>query len=171
MGEAEANRISTESAGLGTRVHTALEKYILGEEWDTFGSNLIQKMARAATLSMVESGLSKTSEVWGIEVGVIAEGVYAGTVDCVGLYNGVPSIIDFKTSKKIKKREWIEDYFLQAAAYSLAHDEMFGSDIQQLVILMVDREANFGEFVVAADEIRHYQEKWAQRVLDYYQKA
>jgi CRISPR/Cas system-associated exonuclease Cas4 (RecB family) len=168
VGEVEAQRISTESAGLGTKVHNALEKFILGEEWDTFGNNHVSVLARAMAKEMITHGLLKVNEVWGTEVGLLADGLYAGTSDCVGVYNNQDAIIDFKTSKKLKKREWIEDYFLQGCAYALAHNEMFGTNIRKVVILMVDREANFGEYIIKDDEFDQYAALWGHRLAAYY---
>jgi genome maintenance exonuclease 1 len=169
VGEQEANRISQESAGLGTKVHNALEKHILGEEV-SFGNNHISVLAESMTNEMVTNGLNKIDELYGVEVGLIAQGLYAGTSDAIGMYEGEEAIIDFKTAKKIKKREWIEDYFLQGCAYALAHNEMFESKIKKVVILMVDRESNFAEFIIKDDEFEHYCNKWANRLADYYSK-
>jgi len=168
VGEQEAQRISTESANLGTKVHNALEKYILQEEYEIKGNNLISVMAKRMVDSMLNEGFVNVDELWGTEVGLIAQGLYAGTSDAIGLHKGSPAIIDFKTAKKIKKREWIEDYFLQGCAYALAHNEMFNTDIKKVAILMVDREAEFAEFVIEGDEFDAYCEKWANRVADYY---
>lgn len=168
VGEVEAQRISTESAGLGTRVHTALEQYILGENWDNFGTNLVHQQAKRMAHSMVGAGFRDVDAIWGVEVGLYATGLYAGTSDAIGVHRGEPAIIDFKTAKKIKKREWIEDYFLQCAAYAICHDEMYGTSINKAVILMVDREAEFADFVVEGAEFDMYKDKWAQRLLDYY---
>ena len=170
VGEKEANRISAESAGLGTKVHNALEKYALQEEYEIKGNNHVSVMARNMCDSMIENGFTNVEELWGVEVGLIAEGVYAGTTDAVGIHGGKPAIIDFKTAKKIKKREWITDYFLQGSAYMLAHDEMFGTEIERIAILMVDRDAKFAEFIVEGDELTYYKNLWAQRVMEYYQK-
>ena len=171
VGEAEATRISTESAGLGTKVHNALEKYILQEEYEIKGNNVISVMAKRMVDSMIEEGFCNVDELWGTEVGLIAQGLYAGTSDAIGLHNGTPAIIDFKTAKKLKKREWIEDYFMQGCAYALAHNEMFDTDIKKIAILMVDREAKFAEYVIEGDEFDEYCEKWANRVADYYSKS
>lgn len=171
VGEAEAQRISSESAGLGTKVHNALEKYILQEEYEIKGNNLISVMAKRMVDSMIEEGFCNVDELWGTEVGLIAQGLYAGTSDAIGLHNGTPAIIDFKTAKKLKKREWIEDYFMQGCAYALAHNEMFDTDIKKIAILMVDREAKFAEYVIEGDEFDEYCEKWANRVADYYSKS
>ena len=170
VGEAEATRISTESAGLGTKVHNALEKYILGEEWDTFGNNHVSVLAESMTKSMID-GMDLVDTLYGVEVGLIAQGLYAGTSDAIGMYEGEEAIIDFKTAKKMKKREWIDDYFMQGCAYALAHNEMFKSNIKKVVILMVDRESNFKDFIIEGEEFDKYCGKWAERLADYYGKV
>ena len=68
----------------------------------------------------------------------------------------------------MKKREWIEDYFLQGCAYALAHNEMFGSDIKQVAILMVDREGKYSDFIIEGDEFDRYCGLWTSRLTDYY---
>lgn len=168
VGKENASRQTKEAAGLGTKLHNSIEKYILGQDYEITGTNLSHTIAKRMTDVMIEKGLSQVNEVWGTEVGLYTEGLYAGTADCIGLYNGVPSIIDFKNSKKIKKREWITDYFLQAAAYSLSHNEMYGTDINQLVILMVDREGNFQDFIVSGEEYTAMVDKWLARLCTYY---
>ncbi len=170
VGDAEANRVSKEAAGLGTKVHNALEKFVLQEDYEIKGNNHINIMAKNMLDEMIDKGLSQVNEIWGVEVALIAKGLYAGTSDAIGMFNGVPSVIDFKTSKKIKKREWIEDYFLQGCAYALAHNEMFGTDIKQVAILMIDREGNYADFVIKGDEFEEYCNKWATRLADYYNK-
>jgi CRISPR/Cas system-associated exonuclease Cas4 (RecB family) len=170
VGDAEATRISTESAGLGTKVHNALEKFILQEDYEIKGNNHISIMAKNMVTEMIDKGLSKVDELYGVEVGLIAEGLYAGTADGIGKWQGEEAIIDFKTAKKIKKREWIEDYFMQGCAYALAHNEMFGSNIQTVAILMIDREGKYKDFVIEGDEFNEYCDKWSSRLADYYSK-
>jgi len=171
VGNAEATRISTESAGLGTKVHNALEKYILQEDYEIKGNNHISVMAKNMVDEMIDKGLGKVDELYGVEVGLIAQGLYAGTADGIGMHEGEECIIDFKTAKKIKKREWIEDYFMQGCAYALAHNEMFETKIRKVVILMVDRESKFKEFVIEGEEFDKYCGKWAERLADYYGKV
>lgn len=168
VGDAEATRISNESAGLGTKVHNALEKFVLQEDYEIKGNNHISIMAKKMVNEMIEKGLTQVNEIWGVEVGLIAQELYAGTADCIGMFDGRESIIDFKTAKKIKKREWIEDYFLQGCAYALAHNEMFESNIRQVAILMVDREGNYADFVIKDEEFDEYCNKWADRLAKYY---
>lgn len=168
VGEEEANRVSRESAGLGTKVHDAIEKHILGEEV-SFGTNMVSVMAKEMSEVMIKEGFTNVDEVWGTEIGLIAPGLYAGTTDCVGMHNGEQAIIDFKTSKKIKKEEWIEDYYLQCCAYAMAHNEMYGTNIKKGVILMVSRDNKFKEFVIEGARFDMYCELWTQRLTEYYE--
>ena len=169
VGEEEANRISRESAGLGTKVHNALEKHILGETVE-FGNNMVSVMAKDMSEAMINEGFTNIDELWGVEVGLIAQGLYAGTSDAIGVYEGEDAIIDFKTAKKMKKREWIDDYFMQGCAYALAHNEMFDTDIKKVAILMVDRDSNFKDFVIEGEEFEKYCDIWSDRLADYYSK-
>ena len=169
VGEAEATRISTEAAGLGTKVHNALEKHILGETVE-FGNNMVSVMAKDMSEAMINEGFTNIDELWGVEVGLIAQGLYAGTSDAIGVYEGEDAIIDFKTAKKMKKREWIDDYFMQGCAYALAHNEMFDTNIKKVAILMVDRDSNFKDFVIEGEEFDKYCDIWSDRLADYYSK-
>ncbi len=167
VGEQEANRVSKESAGLGTKVHNAIEKYILGESVE-FGNNVVSVMAKEMSDLVINEGFTNIDEVWGTEIGLIAPGLYAGTTDCVGMHKGEEAIIDFKTSKKIKKEEWIEDYYLQCCAYAMAHNEMYDTNIKKGVILMVSRDNKFKEFVIEGARFEMYCDLWETRLTDYY---
>ena len=167
VGEEEANRVSKESAGLGTKVHNAIEKYILGETVE-FGTNMVSVMAKQMSDLVINEGFTNIDEVWGTEIGLIAPGLYAGTTDCVGVHKGEEAIIDFKTSKKIKKEEWIEDYYLQCCAYAMAHNEMYDTNIKKGVILMVSRDNKFKEFVIEGARFEMYCDLWETRLTDYY---
>ena len=120
--------------------------------------------------AMINEGFTNINELWGVEVGLIAQGLYAGTSDAIGVYEGEDAIIDFKTAKKMKKREWIDDYFMQGCAYALAHNEMFDTDIKKVAILMVDRDSKFKDFVIEGEEFEKYCDKWSDRLADYYSK-
>jgi len=165
IGDNEADRIMMQSTEIGTAVHEAIEKFLGNKDWDHFQDTSDQIMARKMTSKFVDLGLNKISQVWGLEVGLILDNLYAGTADCVGTYDDVPSLIDFKTARRIKKREWIEDYFLQGCAYANAHNVMFDTDIKQIVILMVDRDLIFKEFIVGKDEFKELTDKWKKRLI------
>ena len=170
VGDIEADRVIKQSTDIGTAVHLAIENYLNNDEWCNFGLSYEEKISEQITKRFISDGLNKITEVWGLEVGLILDKLYAGTADCVGNYSGIPSLIDFKTDKKIKKREWIEDYFLQGCAYANAHNVMFESNIKQIVILMVDRDLTFKEFVVRENEFNHLTEKWKQRLIAFDKK-
>jgi len=170
VGEEEANRIIKQSTDIGTMVHEALELYLNEQEWRNFSDNQDGVLAERMTEKFIESGLNSITEVWGLEVGLILDGLYAGTADCVGKINGVPSLIDFKTARKMKKREWIEDYFLQCCAYANAHNVMFNTDINQIVILMIDRDLIFKEFIVKPTEFNILTQLWKKRLIEFHNK-
>ena len=167
VGDAEANRVSKESAGLGTKVHNAIEKYILGEEV-TFGNNVVSVMAKEMSDLVINEGLKNVDEIWGTEIGLIAPGLYAGTTDCVGMHEGSEAIIDFKTSKKIKKEEWIEDYYLQLGAYSLAHNVVYNSRITQGIVLLCTVDNLFQDFRIQGRKLEEYQNKFLEKVEQFY---
>ena len=170
VGEKEAARVVKESTDIGSAVHESIEEYLHGNEWDNFSDSRTDLIAKSITKKFISDGLKPIDEAWGLEVGLILDGLYAGTADCVGLVKGIPSIIDFKTAKKIKRRDWIEDYFLQGCAYANAHNVMFDTNIQQIVILMVDRDLLFKEFLVTSSEFNHLTIKWKQRLIDFDKK-
>ena len=170
VGDQEANRVSKESAGLGTKVHNALEQYILGEDYEIKGNNFVSILARDMTNLMINEGFTGVDEVWGTEIGLIAPGLYAGTTDCVGMHGGEEAIIDFKTSKKIKPAKWVQDYFLQCCAYAMAHNEMYGTNIRKGVILMVSRDVELKEYVIEGEEFDKYCGLWTARLEEYYSK-
>ena len=170
VGEEEADRIIKQSTDIGTAVHEAIENYLNGKSWDNFEESHDQLLAQKISDKFIKDGLKGITEIWGLEVGLLLDNLYAGTADCVGEYEGIPTLIDFKTAKKIKKREWIEDYFLQGCAYANAHNVMFGTKIEQIVILMVDRNAIFQEFIVRPTEFNLLTRKWKNRLIKYNNK-
>lgn len=170
VGDEEADRIIKQSTDIGTAVHEAIEKFLNKEDWDNFDNTSDQILAKNISNKFIKDALKGITEIWGLEVGLILNNLYAGTADCVGLYKDIPTLIDFKTAKKIKKRDWIEDYFLQGCAYANAHNVMFGTDIQQIVILMVDRNLIFQEYIVRPTEFSYLTRKWKNRLIEFNNK-
>lgn len=167
VGEQQANQISKEASGLGTLMHKHLENYVLGIDRPK-GNNTVQVMATTMADTMIREAFCDIDEVWGIETGLYYPELYAGTTDMVGVHKGTPAIIDHKTSNKPKKKEWIEDYFLQCCAYALAHNNMFGTNINKAVVNIIDRDAKLQSFVIEGSEFDIYSEKWVARVDQYY---
>jgi genome maintenance exonuclease 1 len=168
VGEKEAERVKNVAASRGTKMHSILEGHILGENvldlTETGGE--AHRMAN----TIIDQGFKDLNEIWGSEVTLAYPGLYAGATDLVGIYQGRESIIDFKQSNKPKKIEWIEDYKLQGAAYATAHDDMFGTQIEQTVILMCTPDCFFQRFIINGKEFREYKWKWLERVNRYYEQ-
>ena len=143
---------------------------MLGKSWSNFTEDRNGFLAKSISSKFISSCLNGIDEVWGLESGLILDGLYAGTADCIGVYKGLPAIIDFKTAKKLKRKDWIEDYFLQCSAYANAHNVMFETSISNLVILMVDRDLLFKEFHIKKDEFSLYTDKWKKRLIKFHNR-
>ena len=167
VGDAEATRISTESAGLGTLVHKHVENFLEGIERPA-GNNDVRKLGREMADQIITHGLPDVTEIWGMEVQLYCPGLYAGTTDLVGMYKGVPAIMDHKTAKLMKKPEWMQDYFIQTAAYALAHNEVYNTKINTGALFMVDRNKEYKTFVIEGAEFDKYSDLWLRRVEQYY---
>ena len=167
VGEKEAQRIVTEAANVGTVMHNILEYWVKNEDYDP-GNNVVHRQAKAMAQVVKEHVQPNLNEVWGSEVNLYYPGLYAGTTDLLGLWKGQPAIMDFKQTNKPKKREWIEDYFLQGAAYGLAHNALYETDIKSIAIFMCSRDCEWQLFEVKADEFQHWADKWAARVEQFY---
>ena len=170
VGEQKAKEITTEAAGRGTRMHKYLENYVLTGETGEPGSNPYSKQSHTMAHTIISEGLSNCPEFWGTEVSLYFPKVYAGTTDLVGLHNSDEAILDFKQTNKPKKREWIEDYFLQLTAYANAHNEVYGTKIRKGVILMCSADNQYQEFIVEGNEFDDWSDRWWKRVEEYYTK-
>ena len=167
VGNAEAQRIVTESANIGTITHKHLESYVEGVDRPK-GGNLIYQQAKQLSDIIIENGMSNVNEVWAIEQSLCFPGLYAGTADMICVHKNKPVIGDFKTSRKVKKREWIEDYFMQCAAYALAHNELYGTNIDSGLIFIVSHSGEYQEFTVEGAEFQKYTDQWLNKVEQYY---
>lgn len=167
VGAKRAQKERDEATALGTLMHTHLEHHVQGLERPG-GNNLIRQMARRMSDRIIESGLVHVDEVWGMEVPLYFPGLYAGTTDLVGVYRGRPAIMDYKTAKKMRTRSMIHDYFDQMVAYSLAHNETHGSDIQTGVVFMVSRDLRFEQFVLEGEEFERHKLSFLHRLDAFY---
>ena len=154
QGAQAADRIKDIAALRGTSMHTYLEGYITDQRHLDLTA-LGKEAGRMADI-IIRSGLGDLEEIWGTEVTLYYPGLYAGATDVAGIYNGRESIIDFKQTNKPKRREWIEDYFIQLAAYAMAHNHVYDTQIQQGVILMCSKDGCFQKFVVSDKEFKEY---------------
>ena len=170
VGETKAREITTEAAGVGTRMHKYLEDYVESGEWPTPGSNPYAQQAHKMAEQVKEQALVDIDEIWGSEVQLYHPKIYAGTTDLVGSYNGNACIMDFKQTNKPKKKEWVEDYYLQLTAYALAHNELYGTDIKEGHVFMCSRDLQYQQFDLWPDEFAEWESKWWDRVYEYYDK-
>ena len=164
VGKEEAQRIVTEAGTLGNGMHKNLENYVIDKPFT--GSYLSKILAEV----IIKNGFPKINEIWGSEVGLYAKKLYAGTTDLIGIHDNSPAIMDFKNSLNDKKKEWIEDYFMQLTAYALAHNEMYGTDISKGVVMIATRDAKYQEFIIEGDEFKHYQNMWVNKLCSYYDR-
>lgn len=169
VGEQKAQEITTEAAGVGTRMHKYLEDYIEFGEWPQPGSNPYAQQAHGMAQVIKDNAL-KDVEVWGSEVALYMPQMYAGTTDVVGTYKGQPAIMDFKQTNKPKKVEWVVDYFLQLVAYAEAHNEVYGTNIREGHVFMCSRAGEYQQFDVWPDEYEEWRQEWYNRVYTYYEK-
>ena len=168
VGETKANEIATEAASIGTRMHKFLEDYVETGNWPSAGSNPYSQQANKMATTIKDKALSKIDEIWGSEVQLYHPKIYAGTTDLVGVFNGAESIMDFKQTNKPKKEEWVEDYKLQLTAYALAHNEIYGTNIQEGHVFMCSRNNEYQQFDIYPDEFKSWESKWWDRVYLYY---
>ena len=167
VGDSEAQRIVTEASNVGSVMHNILEKWFKNEEYNP-GNNMVHKQAKGMAQVVIDNVEPDIDEVWGSEVNLVAKDLYAGTTDLVGMYKGKPTIMDFKQTNKPKKREWIDDYFMQGAAYAGAHNEMYGTDIANIAVFMCSRAGEFQLFEVDSTDFKQWELKWAQRLEQFY---
>jgi len=165
VGEQEAERIKNVSSKRGTSMHKFLESHIQGVGYDDLTE--LGQAAKPMAQKIIEVGLAPISEYYGSEVMLHYPGLYAGSTDLVCLHNDMETIVDFKQSNRPKKEEWIEDYKLQCAAYALAHDYVYRSEIKQCVIMICTPDLYYQEFKIQDAELKTYKHKWLKR-LDMY---
>ena len=170
VGEQKAQEITTEAAGVGTRMHKYLEDYVETGEWPTPGSNPYAQQAHMMATQIKEQALDDVDEIWGSEVALYVPQIYAGTTDLVGQYKGEPCIMDFKQTNKPKKVEWVVDYFLQLTAYAIAHNDVYGTNIREGHVFMCSRAGEYQQFDIWPDEFAEWEQEWWNRVHTYYEK-
>jgi len=163
VGKEEAERIRNDAATVGTHMHNVIDRLLMNRDLPTPRTWLAIK-GYWMGYKLIETFFHNVHEAWGTEIPLYYPGRFAGTSDFIGVYKDAASIVDYKQSNKMKRREWIEDYFLQLAAYATAHNELFGTTINQGVILMITPEGETKEFLTCGREFEDYKDKWMRRV-------
>ena len=165
VGEKKAEEIIRDSSQIGTALHLYIEHFVNKHSYKDITKIGIQaeKMAK----KIIEEAFSDITEVWGSEIHLYYPGKYAGTTDMIGLYKGRPTIIDFKQTNRPKKREWIQDYLMQLAAYAQAHNKLFNTEIEQGVILMCSRDLTFQRFELTGEKFNRAGDSFMKRLEKY----
>ncbi len=167
VGFDNAENIKNEAANRGSIMHRIIECYLLGQRHADLSD--LGQQAGVMAQTIIDEGLEGSmDEIWGTEVTLYYPGLYAGASDLAGIYEGKESIMDFKQANKPKQRAWIEDYFLQLAAYATAHNQVYGTKIQSGTILMCTKDNYFQKFTVSGTEFQRYMWDWLRRVDKYY---
>ena len=165
VGEEEAERIRIAAATRGTYMHDLLERQLRdGNIWDYKPENAQQKRAYKMACTIMDEGFPNISQVYGCEISLFYPDKYAGKADVVGVHNDELSIMDFKQTNRPKRRQWVWDYFQQLAAYALAHNELYGTDIKKGVIMMCSVDCLYQEFILEGDEFNRAADAWMERV-------
>ena len=167
VGHEEAERIFNLSSKRGTAMHKFLENHIKGTGYDDLTEIGIE--AKAMANKIINEALTPVSEYYGSEVTVHYTGLYAGSTDLVCMHNDMETIVDFKQSNRPKKQEWVNDYCLQIAAYAMAHDFIYGSNIRQGVIMVCTPDLYLQEFRFQDVEMREWRHKFLARLSNYYE--
>ncbi len=165
VGKEEAERIKNLSSRRGTAMHKFLENHIQGIGYDDLTP--IGCEAKPMAEKIIEKGFESVEEYYGSEVMLHYPGLFAGSTDLICLHDGLETVVDFKQSNRPKKKEWIEDYYIQVAAYAMAHDEVYRSTIRQAVIMICTPDLYYQEFKIQDIDLRSYKHKWLKR-LDMY---
>jgi hypothetical protein len=179
VGTERAQQITTEAANRGTRMHSYLEHYVKTGKIKEVGNNPYAWPSHAMAMTVIEQGLSKVDEFWGVEVPLYFPSLYAGTTDGCGIHLGEESILDYKQTNRPKREEWIDDYKLQLVAYALAHNEVHGTRIRKGVVLMcvrpelddafnIIKPPQYQEFVLKPEEFDYWEQQWWKRLELYY---
>jgi|TARA_R110002110_G_scaffold11475_2_gene55251 hypothetical protein len=166
VGHEEAERIKNYSSQRGTSMHKFLEKHIVGEGYEDLTE--IGQQAKPMAQKIIEIGFTPIDYYYGCEVMLHYPGLYAGATDLVCEHNGLETVVDFKQSNKPKKEEWIEDYYLQIAAYAMAHDYVYKSKIRQGIIMVCTPDCYYQEFKFRDSELRRYKHEFLKRLDSYY---
>ena len=168
VGVKESNKIKTEASSRGTSMHTYIEEFLRGRINESFfeSNEQYKNMAK----EIIEKGINgKLEEIYGMEETLYYPEQYAGTADLIGVYQGKNVIIDFKQANKPKKVDYIQDYFLQLGAYTLAHDVVHGTKMKAGIILLCTKDILFQEFKIEGAELEMYQNLFLGRVKKFYE--
>mgnify|MGYP001193813265 CR=1 FL=1 len=160
------NKITTPME-IGDMMHKYLQQYLTEMSTPiikTSNSFLAESLAQI----VIDNLISKLDEIWGSEVSVYYTDKYAGTIDLIGIYDGKICVIDYKSSYKTKTIDELEDFFIQCAAYAIAHDWQYNTNIDSIMIFQVTRDGNFEQNIMHSNDMEIYKRKWFNKLELFY---
>ena len=167
VGHEEAERVKNLSSKRGTAMHKFIEKYIQESGYEDLTPIGVE--AKPMAEKIIEIGFTPINEYYGSEVTIHYPGLYAGSTDLVCMHNDLETIVDYKQANSPKKRDWIEDYYMQIAAYAMAHDYVYKSNIRQGIIMMCTPDRYYQEFKFQDAELRKWKHKFLKRLDEYHE--
>ena len=167
VGDQQAEVIKNISSKRGTSMHKYIEAFILQKGYEDLTS--LGQQAKTMAQKVIEKGLTPIEEYYGSEVTLFYPGLFAGTTDLVCRHNDMDTVVDFKQANQPKRKEWIDDYYMQIAAYAMAHDYLYGSKIEQGIIMVCTPDLYLQEFRFQDHEMRKWRHKWLARLSQYYE--
>ena len=168
VGYTQANKIKNEASNRGTSMDSYIEDFLRGRINESFfeSNEQYKNMAK----EIIEKGINgRLEEIYGMEETLYYPERYAGTADIIAVFEGKDVVIDFKQSNKPKKIDYIQDYFLQLGAYTLAHDVVHGTKMKAGIILLCTKDILFQEFKIDGAELEMYQNLFLGRVKKFYE--
>ncbi len=168
VGAVNANKIKKDASTRGSALHAYVEDWLRGRINDSFFESAEQYKSMANQI--IKNGIKgRLTEIWGVECNLYYPQKFGGQADIIGIYDNVETIIDLKQANKPKKESFIQDYFLQVAAYSLAHNFVYKTQISQGVILMCTVDNFYQEFKIQNDVLEMYQNLFLGRLKKFYE--
>ena len=163
-------KFNTDSIEIGNFMHKYLEHYV-SKDKDFFVQSENYSIAKKLADLVIEKFIDNIDEIWGSEASVLYKNTYAGTIDLIGKINGDLCIVDYKSSYRNKSRDEMEEYFLQLAAYAVAHDWQYDTKIVSVIIFLAIRDGNYEKTIISSDELELYKSKWLARLDQFYKDS
>ena len=168
VGAVNANKIKKDASTRGSALHAYVEDWLRGRINDSFFES--EEQYKNMANQIIKNGIKgRLTEIWGVECNLYYPQKFGGQADIIGIYDNVETIIDLKQANKPKKESFIQDYFLQVAAYSLAHNFVYKTQISQGVILMCTVDNFYQEFKIQNDVLEMYQNLFLGRLKKFYE--
>lgn len=162
-------KVNNDSLEIGNIMHKYLDIYV-SQNKDFYKDSKNFLIAKGLAQTVIDNLILSIDEIWGTEVSVLYKDAYAGTIDLIGTIDGKLTLIDYKSSYRRKRKNEMDEYFLQLAAYSIAHDWQYDTTIDSIIVFLAIRNGQFEKTVVENDEFDYYKSMWFDRLNAFLQE-